>query len=323
MKNILIVGAGGQIGSELVPHLQKIYGNDHVVATDINCNSCRKLAENGLFAELDALNAEKFVDVVKKHNIDTIFNLVALLSATGEKNPQLAWKINIGALMNSLEIAREYGCAVFTPSSIGAFGPSSPPDNTPQDTIMRPTTIYGVCKVTGELLSDYYFHRFGVDARSVRFPGIISNVTLPGGGTTDYAVEIYYGAIQQKQFVCPLPQGTYLDMMYMPDALDACVQLLEADPSKLKHRNSFNVTAMSFEPSQIFDAIKKRIPEFTMEYSVDPVKKAIAASWPNYMDDSCAREEWGWSPKWNLETMTDDMLRVIGEKFAKGLLPKK
>lgn len=320
MKNILVVGAGGQIGSELVPHLQKIYGSERVVATDINSRSCARLAENGPFEELDALNAERFVELVKKYRVDAIFNLVALLSATGESNPQLAWKINMGALMNSLEISREYGCSVFTPSSIGAFGPGSPKDNTPQDTVMRPTTIYGVCKVTGEMLGDYYFQRFGVDARSVRFPGIISNVTLPGGGTTDYAVEIYYGAVQHKKFSCPLPKGTFLDMMYMPDALDACVQLMEADPAKLKHRNSFNITAMSFEPSQLFESIRKRIPDFTMEYSVDPVKKAIADSWPNYMDDSCAREEWGWNPRWNLETMTEDMLRVIGEKHAKGLL---
>lgn len=320
MKNILVVGAGGQIGSELVPYFRKIYGNEHVVAADINSSACSHLAEEGPFEELDALNVAGYLNVVRKYRIDTIFNLVALLSATGEKKPQLAWQINMGALMNSLEIARENSCAVFTPSSIGAFGPTSPHDNTPQDTVMRPTTIYGICKVTGELLSDYYFLKYGVDTRSVRFPGIISNVTLPGGGTTDYAVEIYYGAVQHKHYVCPLPEGTYLDMMYMPDALEACVQLMEADPSKLKHRNSFNVTAMSFEPSQIYSAIKRRIPDFRMEYNVDPVKKAIADSWPNYMDDSCARQEWGWSPKWNLETMTDDMLRAIGEKMKKGLL---
>lgn len=320
MKNILVVGAGGQIGSELVPYLRKIYGNEHVVAADINSSACIHLAEEGPFEELDALKADRYLEIVKKYRIDTIFNLVALLSATGEKKPQLAWHVNMGALMNSLEIARENSCAVFTPSSIGAFGPTSPHDNTPQDTVMRPTTIYGICKVTGELLSDYYFLKYGVDTRSVRFPGIISNVTLPGGGTTDYAVEIFYGAVQHKHYVCPLPEGTYLDMMYMPDALDACVQLMEADPSKLKHRNSFNVTAMSFEPSQVYSAIRRRIPDFTMEYSVDPVKKAIADSWPNYMDDSCARQEWGWSPKWNLETMTDDMLRAIGEKMKKGLL---
>lgn len=322
MKNILIVGAGGQIGSELVPHLQRIYGADHVVATDIKADtkSSQKLAQNGIFEELDALNASQFAELVGRYKIDTIFNLVALLSATGEKNPQLAWKINMGALLNSLEIAREHSCAVFTPSSIGAFGESSPHDNTPQDTVMRPSTIYGVCKVTGELLGDYYHSRFGVDARSVRFPGIISNETLPGGGTTDYAVEIYYAAVRGQEFVCPIPQGSYMDMMYMPDALDAVVQLMEADPAKLVHRNSFNITAMSFEPSTIYEAIVKRMPAFKMRYEVDPVKAAIADSWPNKMDDSCARAEWGWSPKWNLESMTDDMLRVIADKHSKGLI---
>ena len=320
MKRILVVGAGGQIGSELIPPLRKIYGESNVVASDINISICKKLGESGPLEELDALDGNRFSDIVKKYKVDTIFNMVALLSATGEKNPQLAWKINMGALLNSLNIAVENNCAVFTPSSIGAFGPTTPLDNTPQDTIMRPTTIYGVCKVSGEMLSDYYHLKFGLDTRSVRFPGIISNVTLPGGGTTDYAVEIYYGAVKEKRFTCPLPQGTYLDMMYMPDALEACVKLMEADPCKFKHRNSFNITAMSFEPSQIMAAIQKRIPEFTMDYNVDPVKKAIADSWPNYMDDSCAREEWGWNPKWNLETMTEDMLKVISEKHTKGLI---
>lgn len=322
MKNILIVGAGGQIGSEMVPHFQKIYGHDHVIATDINASakSSVKLSQNGIFEELDALNTAQFASLVEKYKVDAIFNLVALLSATGEKNPQLAWKINMGALLNSLEIAREHKCAIFTPSSIGAFGVSSPHDNTPQDTVMRPSTIYGVCKVTGEMLGDYYHTRFGVDARSVRFPGIISNETLPGGGTTDYAVEIYYAAVKGEDFVCPIPQGSYMDMMYMPDALNAVVQIMEADPTKLIHRNSFNITSMSFEPSMVYEAIRKRKPNFKMTYNVDPVKAAIADSWPNKMDDSCARAEWGWNPKWDLETMTDDMLKVIADKRAKGLI---
>ena len=318
MKNILIVGAGGQIGSELVPYFRSIYGNGNVVATDINDKSKAALGSDGPFEVLDALNGEEFAKLVKKYKIDAIFNMVALLSATGEKNPQLAWNINMGALMNALEIGRENGCAVFTPSSIGAFGPSTPHNGTPQDTVMRPTTIYGVCKVTGEMLSDYYHSRFGVDTRSVRFPGIISNVTLPGGGTTDYAVEIYYAAVKDKTFTCPIDPTVSMDMMYMPDALNAMAQLMEADPAKLKHRNSFNITAMHFTPEEIFAAIKKRVPEFTMGYNVDPVKDAISRSWPNWMDDSCAREEWGWNPKWNLETMTDDMLKVIGEKYAAG-----
>ncbi|WP_300868449.1 L-threonine 3-dehydrogenase [uncultured Alistipes sp.] len=314
MKRILIVGAGGQIGSELTTYLRKIYGDANVIATDVR--ECPALAEQGPFEVFDALDITAMASIVSRYRIDTIFNLVALLSAVGEKNPQLAWKINIGALTNSLEVARDRKCAVFTPSSIGAFGPSSPKDKTPQDTVMRPTTMYGVCKVTGELMGDYYHTRFGVDARSVRFPGLISNVTLPGGGTTDYAVEIYYEAIRNGRFTCPVPSDVYMDMMYMPDALRACVELMEADPAKLVHRNSFNIASMSFTPEIICAEIRKRMPDFTMDYDVDPVKESIARSWPNSLDDTCAREEWGWKPEWDLSRMTDDMLEHIRLKLA-------
>lgn len=313
MKRILIVGAGGQIGSELTVYLRKIYGGQNVIATDMR--ECKELAGDGPFEVLNALDATALASIVARYKVDAVFNLVALLSATGEKDPQMAWNINMGALNNSLEVARQYNCALFTPSSIGAFGPTSPKDGTPQDTIMQPATIYGVCKVTGELLSNYYFHRFGVDTRSVRFPGIISSVTLPGGGTTDYAVEIYYEAVKSGKFTCPIPADEYMDMMYMPDALRACVELMEADPAKLVHRNSFNIASMSFTPEIICAEIRKRMPEFTMDYNVDPVKKAIAGSWPNSLDDSCARNEWGWKPEWNLSTMTDDMLKHIRVKL--------
>ena len=315
MKHILIVGAGGQIGSELTTYLRKIYGNANVVATDVR--ECKNLGADGPFEVLDALNATSMASVVARHNIDTIFNLVALLSAVGERNPQMAWGVNMGALMNSLEVARQHHCALFTPSSIGAFGPTSPKDGTPQDTIMQPTTVYGICKVTGELLSNYYNLKYGVDTRSVRFPGIISNVTQPGGGTTDYAVEIYYEAVRNGKYTCAVPSDVYMDMIYMPDALRACVELMEADPRQLIHRNSFNIASMSFTPEIIAAAIRKHIPEFEMDYYIDPVKREIAESWPNSLDDSCARAEWGWKPEWDLEKMTEDMLRVIREREGK------
>ena len=320
MKNILVIGSVGQIGSELTMRLREIYGANNVVAGYRKTEPGKELAESGPLERVDATDAAKMAEVVKKYNIDTIYNLAALLSAVAESNPTMAWNVGVGGVFNCLEVAREHGCAVFFPSSIGAFGPTTPLDNTPQDTIQRPNTMYGVTKVTGELLSDYYFKKFGVDTRGLRYPGIISNVTLPGGGTTDYAVEIYYAAIKDKKFTCPLPAGTFLDMMYMPDALDAAIDLMEADPSKLKHRNSFNITAMSFDPEIIAGEIKKHIPEFEISYDPDLLKKAIADTWPNKMDDSCAREEWGWNPKWDLEAMTADMLKVIGEKHGKGLI---
>jgi len=320
MKNILVIGSVGQIGSELTMELRRRYGNDHVVAGYRRTQPSQELAESGPLEIVDATDVDRIVAIVKKYKIDAIYNLAALLSAVAEKNPQAAWNVGVNGAYNVLEVAREYNCAVFFPSSIGAFGSSTPLDNTPQDTIQRPGTMYGVTKVAAELLSDYYFKRFGVDTRGVRYPGIISNLTLPGGGTTDYAVEIYYEAVKTGKFVCPLPAGTFLDMMYMPDALDAAIDLMEADPSKLKHRNCFNITAMSFDPEILCNNIKKYVPELVMTYDVDLVKKGIAESWPNKMDDTCAREEWGWNPKWDLDAMTQDMLKVIREKHAKGLI---
>ena len=315
MKRILVVGAGGQIGTELVPYLQHIYGEDNVIAADLKDELVEKLGRTAIAEKLDVLDEKRFDEIATKYKVDAIYNLVALLSAKGEHMPGVAWHLNITALINALNTAQRHHCCIFTPSSIGAFGPNTPHDNTPQDTIMRPNTIYGICKVTGELLGDYHWERFGVDARSVRFPGIISNGALPGGGTTDYAVEVFYEILKPgHHYTCEVPEDSYMDMMYMPDALRAAVEVMEADPAKLVHRNSFNIAAMSFCPRELFEVIKKRIPDATFDYNVDPVKAAIADSWPNKMDDTCAREEWGWKPEWDIDAMVDDMLTVIGKK---------
>ena len=318
MKNVLVIGATGQIGSELTMKLRSRYGNSHVVAGYIiGAEPKGVLKESGPSAIADVTDADAVAKVVRDYQIDTIYNLAALLSVVAERNPRLAWKIGIDGLWNVLEVAREYHCAVFTPSSIGSFGLSTPHVMTPQDTIQRPSTIYGVSKVTTELLSDYYFMKYGVDTRSVRFPGIISYVTPPGGGTTDYAVDIYYYAVRGEKFICPIKEGTLMDMIYMPDALHASIALMEADPTKLVHRNSFNLASMSFAPETIYAAIKKHMPYFEMEYQVDPLKQHIADSWPDCMDDSCARQEWGWQPKYDLETMTVDMLEKLKLKLNK------
>ena len=276
-----------------------------------------ELKESGPSAVADVTNAELIAKVVKDYHIDTIYNLAALLSVVAESKPRLAWKIGIDGLWNILEVARENHCAVFTPSSIGSFGPTTPHDMTPQDTIQRPQTIYGVSKVTTELLSDYYFHKYGVDTRAVRFPGVISYVTPPGGGTTDYAVDIYYNAVRGDRFVCPIKAGTKMDMIYMPDTLKAAIMLMEANPDKLIHRNAFNIASMSFDPEEIYAAIKEQKPEFEMVYDVDPLKQSIAESWPDRMDDSCARAEWGWNPTYDLESMTKDMLEKLTIKLNK------
>ena len=316
MKNVLVIGSTGQIGSELTRELRKRYGNDSIVAGYIKGAEPKgELKESGPSAEADVTNPEMIADVVKKYNIDTIYNLAALLSVVAEKKPQLAWKIGIDGLWNILEVARENNCAVFTPSSIGSFGLSTPHTQTPQDTVQRPGTIYGVSKVTTELLSDYYFKKYGVDTRSVRFPGLISYVTPPGGGTTDYAVDIYYAAVRSEKFVCPIKKGTLMDMMYMPDGLHAAISLMEADPTRLVHRNGFNIASMSFDPEEIFNAIKRYKPDFEMEYDVDPLKQGIADSWPDSLDDSCARAEWDWKPQYDLDAMTVDMLKNLEDKL--------
>lgn len=319
MKKILVTGSLGQIGSELVTKLRDVYGATNVIATDIR-ETDSEVVKSGPFEILDVTDGQKLHEIAKRNEVDTIIHLAALLSATAEKNPLFAWNLNMGGLVNALEAARELNCKFFTPSSIGAFGPTTPKDNTPQDTIQRPTTMYGVNKVAGELLCDYYYQKFGVDTRGVRFPGLISYVAPPGGGTTDYAVEIYYEAIKKGTYTSYIAEGTYMDMMYMPDALQAIISLMEADPSKLKHRNAFNITAMSFEPEQIAASIRKHIPTFTMDYAVDPARQKIADSWPNSIDATAAKEEWGFKADYDLDKMTADMLAKLKKKLEAELV---
>lgn len=315
MKKILITGCFGQIGSELTMRLRSEYGLENVVATDIRRLEGSPILEAGHFEILDVMDKEKMLEIAQKYEVDTFIHLAALLSAVAEAKPTLAWDLNMGGLVNALEVARELSLKFFTPSSIGAFGPATPKDNTPQDTIQRPTTMYGVTKVAGELLCDYYFEKFGVDTRGVRFPGLISYDTVPGGGTTDYAVDIYYEALKNKKYTSFIGEGTYMDMMYMPDAIDAIIKLMEADPTKLKHRNAFNISAMSFEPTQIAASIRKFIPEFTLDFDIDPIRQGIANSWPNSIDSSAAKDEWGFDPKFDLDRMSEDMLNKLAAKL--------
>lgn len=317
MKNILLTGALGQLGSELSEALRNHSGVREVILTDIRADVNKELIETGPCYQLDCRDSGKLAEVVRKHRVDTIYHLAALLSAVAEADPQKAWEVNINGLYSVLEVARANGCAVFTPSSIAAFGPSIPKDYTPQDTIQRPTSMYGVTKVTGELLCDYYNHKYGVDTRGVRYPGIISHMTPPGGGTTDFAVEIYSHAIKYKRYTCFLKGDTYLDMIYMPDAIRAAILLMEADPEKLRHRNAFNITAMSFSPEDQAAYIRRYIPEFQVFYEIDPIRQALANSWPNSLEDYAARVEWEWRPEYDLDAMTRDMLNVLKERYER------
>ncbi len=313
MKSILVTGALGQIGSELVPALRQRFGEDNVIASDL-----RMPPDTGAgpFEHVDVTRQNQISEVVRRYDVGSIYHLAALLSALAEDKPQFAWDLNMGGVYRVLEVARQYGCAVFVPSSIGAFGPSTPRDQTPQDTIQRPTTMYGVAKVAAELLCDYYAQRFAVDSRGLRLPGIISYLAPPGGGTTDYAVDIFHQAVRYRHYTCFLEAHTRLDMMYMPDTVAAIMQLMEADAARLSHRNAFNVSAMSITPEELAGEIRKHIPDFVIDYEVDPVRQAIADSWPRALDDSVARNDWGFEPHYDLAAMTADMLEQLGRRLT-------
>ncbi len=318
-KRIMVIGACGQIGSELTLALRERHGPENVLATDIAVPG-KAFCLSGPFEHLDVTQREQLEQLVHEYEIDIIYHMAAILSAKGEEQPQLAWHVNINGLYNVLDVARQYQLTrVFCPSSMAVFGPETPRKNTPQETVLRPTTIYGITKVTGELLGNYYVHKYGLDVRGIRYPGIISHKTLPGGGTTDYAVEIFYKAIQERHYTCFLRPDTVLPMMYMPDCIRATLELMEADFDQLEHHTDFNLAALSFSPAELAAEIQKHIPDFTIEYKPD-FRQAIADSWPRSIDDSAARREWGWRPRYDLAAMTADMLEKLRERHAAGML---
>ena len=315
MNRILVTGALGQIGSELTEELRKRYGRDNVVASDIRSDKSSPVVTEGPWTELDVTDAEAVEKTIIENRIDSVFHMAAILSATGEKNPQLCWKVNMDGTLNILEAARKNDLArIIIPSSIAAFGPETPRENTPQETILRPRTIYGVTKVSGELLCDYFVRKFNLDIRGLRYPGIISSETLPGGGTTDYAVDIYYKAIEEGRYTCFVKEDTMLPMMYMPDCIKATLDLAEADLENLAHHSDFNVGALSVTAGDIAESIRKHIPDFRVDYEPD-YRQEISDTWPTGVDDSAAREEWGWEPEWDLDSMTEDMLKKLRKKL--------
>ncbi|NDW11117.1 NAD-dependent epimerase/dehydratase family protein [Dysgonomonas sp. 520] len=314
MKKILFTGCGGQIGSELVLAFRNVYGSENVIATDLSANVSRELLDSGTFVQLDVLDKESIVNVIDKYDVGSVVHLAAILSAVGEKNPQLAWNVNMNGTVNIFEIAREKKLEkILVPSSIAAFGPDTPKEMTPQRTILHPTTMYGVTKVAIELLGDYYNHHYGMDIRGLRYPGVISHKTLPGGGTTDYAVAIYFDAVKKKSYNCFLKEDTMLPMIYMPDCLRATLELFQADKSRLTCATGYNLAAFSTTPAEMAESIKKYMPDFEITYSPD-FRQEIADSWTNSIDDREAREEWGWKPEYDLDRVTKDMLAEVGKK---------
>jgi len=320
IKKILVTGSVGQIGSELTMALREKYGSGNVVAAGNRTKPGKELKESGPFEWVNVVDIMQIVDVVRRYDIDTIVNMSAVLSAVGERNPQKCWEVNINGLINCLEVARIFELTqVLCPSSIAVWGDYAPLENTPQETVLKPTTMYGVTKVAGELLCDYYVRRFGIDARGLRYPGIISAETLPGGGTTDYAVWIYYKAVEEGKYECFVRENTRLPMMYMPDCLKGTIDLMQADFSKLKHHGDFNLGAMSFSVGELAANIKEHVPGFETTYKPDDRQK-IADSWPSSVDDTAAREEWGWTPEYDLDKMTVDMLAKLKKRHSEGNL---
>lgn len=319
-RRILVTGAVGQIGSELTQALRERHGGSQVVAAGHHTPPGPELRDTGPFVFVDVTKRDALAAVVEQYEIGTVYHMAALLSAVGEAKPHLCWDVNVNGLYNVLEVARENDIRLFCPSSIAAFGPETPREQTPQETVLRPRTMYGVTKVAGELLCNYYLHRFGVDVRGLRYPGVISYVTPPGGGTTDYAVEICYEAVRSRSYTCFVRADTVLPMMYMPDCIKATLDLMDADPAQLQHHADYNISAMSFAARDLAEQIQQHVPGFAVHYEPDPVRQAIADSWPKSIDDSAARAEWGWQPEYDLESMTKDMLDKLASRYARGAL---
>lgn len=315
MEKILVIGAGGQLGTELVAALREKHGSDHVIATDIKPQEDSHLASP--YVKLNAMDEKALFEVVKRYNITQIYHLAAILSAKGEMDPLFAWDLNMKSLLNVLELGRNHVKKIFWPSSIAVFGPDTPPDQTAQHTLMNPTTVYGISKLAGERWCEYYHRHFGVDVRSIRYPGLIGYKSLPGGGTTDYAVDIYYKAIQGQDFECFLSKDMKLPMMYMDDAIKATLDLMDASEEKLSIRSSYNVSAISFSPEEIYQSLLKHFPDFQIKYKPD-YREEIAATWPNSIDDTFAQSDWDWQPSFDLEKMTDEIVKNLSKQLAKG-----